>query len=93
MATGSAIKGLSWSQIKERELYMKCYIHLFVRVCADLQPHSKQDWMDACTLVVHDVPFKVVDTVIDAYNVKRPASGVGFATDRPLGRDRFSEKP
>lgn len=71
VATGSAIKRLSWSQIKERELYMKCYIHLFVRVCADLQPHSKQDWMDACTLVVHDVPFKVVDTVIDAYNVKK----------------------
>ncbi|EFO62702.1 Hypothetical protein GLP15_2687 [Giardia lamblia P15] len=71
VATGSAIKGFSWSQIKERELYMKCYIHLFVRVCADLQPHSKQDWMDVCTFAIHDVPFKVVDIVIDAYNLKK----------------------
>ncbi|EET00987.1 Hypothetical protein GL50581_1788 [Giardia duodenalis ATCC 50581] len=71
VATGSVIKGFSWSQIKEREFYMKCYIHLFVRVCADLQPHSKQDWMDVCTLLVHDVPFKVVDTVVDAYNIKK----------------------
>lgn len=71
VVTGSAIKGFTWSQIKEREFYMKCYIHLFVRVCADLQPQSKQDWMDVCTFMIHDVPLKVVDTVIDSYNLKK----------------------
>lgn len=71
VATGSVIKGFSWSQITEREFYMKCYIHLFVRACADLQPQSKQDWMDVCTLIIHDVPLKVVDAVMDSYNLKK----------------------
>ncbi|TNJ28014.1 hypothetical protein GMRT_13902 [Giardia muris] len=64
IGTGSLIKGLTWADVLEKDLFVSCYANSLQLLHVILQPRTRDDWLDACTFFVSDVPVEHIDTIL-----------------------------
>lgn len=88
IGTGSLIKGLSWADVLEKDLFISCYANSLQLLHGVLQPRTRDDWLDVCTFFVSDVPVEHVDTVLRVCRLASfgaPGDPVETDWDRDLG--------